>query len=152
MRPTAIALTMLLAGLTAGCPARMQLPKDFVRVSAAERGPYDMRGISADGVVMGLRRHRNPEGGTLEFWTEAVEGELTSGRGYRLTAMDRVESTAGVPGSLLQFAASARGAPASYLVAVFVTDRGVLVAEAGGKTGSVRKHMDAIRQSLLSAV
>jgi hypothetical protein len=128
----------------------LKLPADFVEVEGGERSGFEVRAIAADGTVVGLRRRKNPENGTLKFWMDAVKRELTGGRGYELLAEEDVESDAGEPGKLMKFSAKSRGQEGRYLVALFVTDGEVLVAEAGGKADAVKAHEDEIRKSFLS--
>ena len=146
------ALTLLIvAACIPACTDRMELPANFVELDRSERGTYDVRGISADGVVVALRHYPNPKGGSLEFWAQAVKNELTRGRGYTLEGTEPVESASGVAGQMMTFAARRRGAPAQYLVGVFVTSQRVLVAEAGGKEEALSPRLEEVRKSLLSA-
>ena len=147
---TALIAALALAG---GC-ATMDLPDNFVAVDDSDLGPYEIRGVSADGMVIAARREDNAENGTLEFWTEAVKRELT-GRGYALAKSDPVESDSGTAGTLMTFTATRGGRPYTYLTAVFVTrgligDGEVLVAEAGGETAAFEPRQDDIRTALLS--
>ena len=146
------ALTLLIvAACIPACTDRMELPANFVELDRSERGTYDVRGISADGVVVALRHYPNPKGGSLEFWAEAVKNELTRGRGYTLEDTKEVKSASGVPGQMMTFTARRRGAPAEYVVGVFVTSQRVLVAEAGGKKEALTPRLEEIRTCLLSA-
>ena len=129
----------------------MKLPADFVRVERRKAGPYEVRAIAADGTVVGLRRQWNPENGSLKFWTEAVKRELTDGRGYAATAEEDVKADNGTPGRLMKFSANPRGQDAVYLVALFVTNGDVLVAEAGGTADAMKTHEGELRKCLLSA-
>ena len=144
-------MLLIVAACVPACTDRMELPANFVELDRHERGPYDVRGISADGVVVALRHYPNPKGGSLEFWSEAIRNELTRGRGYTLEASEPIESASGVPGQLMTFAARRRGAPAEYVVGVFVTSQRVLVAEAGGKKEALSPRLEEIRTCLLSA-
>jgi len=151
MRTTLTALSLFAASCCIGCPGRMELPPNFVRLDKDQLGPYVVRGVSADGTVLGLRRFQNPTGGTLEFWGEAVKNELVTGRGYSLEAEEEVTSASNSPGKMLTFSARCRGAAGLYVVALFVTDRHVIVAEAGGKTDALKSRLPEIRKSLLSS-
>ncbi len=146
-------LTGLLLGtmMLAGCsPAgRMDLPKDFVHVEESQRAPYDVRGISADGVVVGLRTKENLKKGTLVFWREAIGNELI-GRGYQLAEEEEITSESGRKGTLMTFTTRSRGANFRYLLALYVTNSQVLLAEAGGKEDGVAPRLGAIVKSLKS--
>ena len=143
-------LLLVASAFIPACTARMELPANFVRLEASDRGPYDVRGVSADGVVVALRHYPNPKGGSLEFWAEAVRNELTGGRGYSLEDTEEVKSASGVHGRMMTFAARRRGAAGEYITAVFVTRSKVLVAEAGGKKEALEPRLAEVRKSLLS--
>ncbi|HUU58558.1 MAG TPA: hypothetical protein VMZ50_03355 [Phycisphaerae bacterium] len=150
MKCAAILPVVLTAFLAAGCVPAMELPGSFIEVSEADRGMYDLRAVSADGAVLAVRRQDNPQKGTLEFWTEAVKNELTTGPGYKLLKTEPVTSTSGVPGQLLTFAAEKRGVDYTYLVGLYVGSRGILVAEAGGKAEAVKARLDEIKKAMLT--
>ena len=152
MRRFCVMVSRAAAFATAGCePAlRMTLPESFVEVDEGTAGPYDMRAVSADGVVLATRRQENPENGTLAFWSEAVEKELVSGRGYKLAGAEDVETAGGMAGRMMTFSASRGGAASTYLVAVYVRGSDILLAEAGGKADAVGRHADAVRKAMLS--
>ena len=143
-----LAATAALAGGCWGSP--LQMPAGFVAVGRGDLGGFDARGVSADGVALGLRTENNPRGGTLEFWSQAIENEMTAGRGYRLMSAHDVTGLAGARGKLLTFSVTRQGAAFTYAVAVFVDDAKVTVAEAGGKEEPYKKHAQAVREALLS--
>ncbi|MFP4054070.1 MAG: hypothetical protein ACLFV7_09425 [Phycisphaerae bacterium] len=152
MRITKLLPAVLLGAMAlGGClPAgRMDIPKDFVHVEESQRPPYEVRGISADGVVVGLRTRENLKKGTLAFWREAVGSELVA-RGYQLQKEQDITSAGGHEGTLMTFTTRSRGATFRYLLAMYVTDSRVLLAEAGGKDDVVGKHAEAIVESLRS--
>ena len=147
----------LLAALAAvigatGCNLRtLSLPPDFIKVDKSEQGAYAVRGVSADGVVVGLRSEPNPEGGTLGFWTAAVTNQMVTDRGYKPAGAEDVKSEAGTPGRLLTFSAERQGTAFTYLVAVYLQGADILIAEGGGKAELVEAKRADIRKSLLSA-
>jgi hypothetical protein len=134
-----------------GCATHtMTLPATFVPVEKAYQGGYVVRGVSADGVVLGLTRELNPEHGTLEFWTEAVGNRLAVGRNYKPAGSEAVKSDAGLVGRLMTFEDQQQGVNYLYMVAVFVQGGDILVTEAGGKADVVRPRAAEIRKALLS--
>lgn len=144
---------LLLCGLAlGGCvpEVRMDLPHDFVPLKEDDRGGYDVRGVSADGVVLAARGADNAQGGSLAFWTEAVRNELTASRGYTFESTEPIVSRAGTPGTLTTFSTRYGGAPARYIAAVFVRGEGLLVAEAGGKAEAVAGREAVIREAIRS--
>ncbi len=151
MRWKAILTAATIATIAAGCaPAKMDVPESFVALDKDTRGPYDVRAVSADGVVMGCRTRDNPKHGTLSFWSEAAKNELAARPGYTLTANDKVESYSGVEGRLLVFSATRRGAAFTYMLGVFVKGDRVILAEAGGRAEAVKPLNAELRVALLS--
>jgi hypothetical protein len=142
----ALGLAMVGCG---GPKAIMDLPADFVPVERAKDG-YELRAVSAEGVVVGLRRQDNPKEGTLEFWSTAVQKNLAARNGYTLTDVTPVTAAAGDAGTLMRFDVTKEGTDLTYLVAVFVRGDDVLVPEAGGQTGAVAAIEADLRQALLS--
>lgn len=149
-------LSTVLAGavVLGGCGMKMDMPDNFVAVGDSNLGPYDIRGVSADGMVLAARREKNAANGTLAFWTEAVKRELAA-RNYALAKSQDVESTGGLAGKLMTFSANRGGRPFTYMTAVFVKkglldDGEVFVAEAGGETSVFKPHQDEIRKTLLT--
>ncbi len=149
MRYSIFTAMALIVAAAAGCAHRLDLPVNFVE--APDRGPYHFRGIAADGTVLAVRTEQNPRNGTLDFWSEAITGQLADGQGYRLLESEAVTSASGSPGKLMTFAADRRGTEFRYLVALFIRQREVLIAEAGGKAKPVEERLGDLKKSLLSA-
>jgi len=141
---------IVLAGLMGGCAGQMDLPKHFVAVRADDLGDYHVRGISADGVVVGLRSEDNPTGGTLEFWSDAVAGELTGGRGYKLMETESITARSGLEGRMMTLSTTRSGGEFTYVLGVYIKGPSVLIAEAGGMAGAVEKHLPELREAMLS--
>ena len=150
MRCRRCAVAASVAMLLAGCAHRLELPTNFVAMDEPERGPYEVRGVSPDGVVIALRTRENPNKGALAFWSQAIRNELT-GRGYKLVDSKPVESKAGTAGELLSFASEKGGRKFTYLLAVFVEGKEILLAEAGGPAEALTPHLAAIEKSLRTA-
>ena len=99
--------------------AQMDIPDNFVVVDDYNRGAYEVRGVSTDGMVLAARSEDNAENGTLAFWAEAVKRELAS-RNYTLANSQDVESARGLAGKLMTFSVNRGGRPFTYMTAVFV--------------------------------
>jgi len=147
MRRIAILTAAVAVAAVAGCGHRLVLPKDFVELEQAR--PYEFRGVSADGTNLAVRVERNPKQGTQQFWSKAITNELT-GRGYKLQKKQPVENTSGRKGELLSFSIERSGQEFTYLLALYVTEQEVLIAEAGGKSEAIRPRLEEIKRSLLS--
>ena len=137
------------ACLAGGCGHAIDTPDGFVTVDQV--GEFDTRAVSADGVVIGLRIQDNPEDGTLEFWSTAIQNEITDRRGYELIDTEAVTNEAGTPGTLMTFDAKRETLEMAYMLAVFVDKGDVVIAEAGGPADAFVPHQDAIRAALLTA-
>ncbi len=135
------ALTTLAAAL-GGCHG-MDVPADFVAMDRPGLDGYEARAVSADGAVLGLRTETNAKNGTLDFWANAIRGELVAARGYTLTKEEPINGAAGA-GKCMTFTASRSGAEFTYVIAVFLRYDTILIAEAGGKTDVVAPKMDKI--------
>ena len=144
-----ILIAVTAAGLAGGCGHGIDTPDGFVSVDQV--GEFQTRAVSADGVVIGLRIQDNPDDGTLEFWSTAIENEITDRRGYELVDTEAVINEAGTPGTLMTFDAKRETLEMAYMLAVFVDGSDVLVAEAGGPADAFAPHKDAIRAALLTA-
>ncbi|MCE5325878.1 MAG: hypothetical protein LLG01_05635, partial [Planctomycetaceae bacterium] len=148
-RIRALAL-LAMAGICTGClgGANIEVPGEFVPVEKTP--PYDVKAVSADGVVLAKRTEENPKNGTLEFWSSAVGNQIASREGYKQTRNEAITSEAGIPGRLITYDAIRSGAPFKYLVGVFVRGDRVVVVEAGGRADSVNKLMPQIRTAMTS--
>jgi hypothetical protein len=146
---TAIALAAALAAC--GCAAPM--PPGYVEVP--ESAEYEWRGMSSEGVVIGLRvRSHKPEG-TLDFWSAVVRKELEGQKGYAFVASEEIRS-GGVEGRALQFTVPGTP-PTSYWLALFLTEgrflflfprETITTFEAAGPSDPVRKDLPALRDFL----
>lgn len=141
-------IAMTVVTVAGGCGTKMEVPAGFVPLD--QFGDYDVRAVSADGVVIGRKTEDNPENGTIEFWAEAIQIRLAARTGYKLSSSDAVESLYGTPGRLLTWDVDRSGAPYRYMLAVFVDGKDVILAEAGGPVEAFKKHAGAIRLALLS--
>lgn len=146
-----IAIVIVAASGCEAPPAEpMQLPANFVQLKSPGAG-YELRAVSAEGVVIGLRRQDNPKNGTLEFWSKAVQKELATRDGYKLIKSEQVATDAGHAAALMTFEVAKEATQLTYMAAVFIADDKVLVAEGGGETAAVEAVKDDLRKSLLSA-
>jgi len=151
MRRLTLALVLAVAATVAaaGCAAHtMTLPANFVPFDKPGAGPYIVRGVSADGVVAGLRTQENRKEATLDFWAEAVKNELVEGRGYKFQAAEDIRAAGGQAGRLLSFTSESSGVDFTYLVALYVLPDTIILAEAGGKTDALKPKLADIKKAL----
>lgn len=139
---TTIAAALL--ALAAGCThATMSTPPGFARVD----GSYDVRAVNAVGVIVGSRLEKNDPQANLEFWASAVDLKLAR-QGYNRLSQSDVKSQEGVPGKLFKYDA---GNYQEYWVAVFVTNKHVLLTEATGHQAHVAGSAKQLEAAMLSA-
>ena len=149
MRWTAIITTAFAASLIAGCAPALELPASFVELGPDQSGRYYFKAVSADGVVIALRRIDNSKNATVEFWAKALENELTWS-GHSLVENVPVTSEGGTAGRLMTFSGQREGQEFTYILGVFVKGGSILLTEAGGKADAFGKHKAEIGKSLLS--
>jgi len=146
-----IAMVILAATAAAGCAVPM--PAGYVEVPEAL--DYEWRGISAEGVVIGLRIRDNEPEGTIDFWSTVMRRELEGQRGYTMTGSKDVPAGT-LTGSALHF--TVPGAiPKAYWIALFSTRGRFLVFtwptittfEIGGPREAVEKDLPALKAFLL---
>lgn len=149
--PRLVTFTMLIAagaGL-AGCSPELTVPVGFVEVDEGY-SLYDMRAVSADGVVIALRTEDNPKRGTLAFWAKAVEKEFAARPGYKLAAVENITSVTGQAGTLLTFDVTKEATDLKYMIVVYVRPDTVVIAEAGGPGEAVTDIQADLRAAMLS--
>ena len=152
MSKRAILALSLAGACLVGCqpPAAMTMPAAFVQVPQSEQGPYIVRAISADGVVLALREETNPANGTLAFWAQAIETKLTQDRGYTLLKAEDFQSQSGRRGRLLHLQHTESGVAYEYMLGVYVEGAVVRVAEAAGRQEPFQRQQAAVRDALTS--
>lgn len=121
----------LAAVVLGGCStARMQTPSGF---AAHDDDAYDYRASDGEGVVLAVRSEKNDPEGDLEFWSSAVDARLRKA-GYAAQDCRDVKSLDGRAGKQLRYEVESEGRTLAFWVTVFVTDRRVVIVEAGGDT------------------
>ncbi len=154
MHRTLLTVGLLALGLTAlgGCGDRMTVPEGFVELDAEHRGIYDQRAVSADGVVLAVRRIDVEGSADADFWARAVANRLTQARGYTLESSEPLARAGrrAPHGRLLRFTAPRDGAPHVYLVALYAQPSHVLLAEAGGPRDAFAPIEPQVRDALRS--
>ena len=129
--------TILLLSLAAcgGIPMKPEgCPAEFVPV---DRGAYEWRVMSARGVVIARRDFPRQHEETLDFVATVTRKEFEEARGYAFVSEEKAGN-----GQSMLFAA---GETASYLVTVWVTERQIVVVEAGGPKEAFEADAAAVR-------
>ena len=146
---TSIALVLALAAT--GCVTPM--PKGYVEVE--EGSEYEWRGMSSEGIVIGLRERRNNPEGPLDFWATVLRKELERRKGY-LFVGEEVITSGQAAGRAIHFSVPGPE-PRDYWMAVFLVERRYLLFfskpviatfEVGGPRESLRKDLPVLREFL----
>jgi Domain of unknown function (DUF4349) len=140
-------LVDLLADVQGGrraSPSRLSAhaPAGFAAYKKGRR----FQAVSPDDVVYRVRSVRNDPKADLAFWREALRTRMVDA-GYHLLAEGDV--TAGArTGALLELGAANGEQDQTYIVALFVEGRHLVLAEATGEATRVKGHRDAILAAL----
>lgn len=142
-----IALSTLLT--VTGClPFNIRTPGTFARVSDP-RPSYDYRAVSAYGVAMGVRAvHNRDIGGSLAFWSEAVDRRLQTTGYYRAIGQTDTRTVRGLQGKTLRYSAGDPQNGGTYWVTVFVTRDWVYFVESGGNAASFARAQTEVEGAL----
>lgn len=148
-----LALTTLTLLAACGPRTEFTLPDEFVALTKEDirYKNYDWKAVNADGVVVVLRERDNDQGGSLQFWLEALEREIVEGHGYELTETVDVK-TRNMSGKQLRFLVDYGGTPYHYHVALFVIDGEIVTIETtypDSLAEGVAPTLDEIVQSAL---
>lgn len=139
--------------LTAACGpvSTITAPGGFVMLEE-EQLPYGVahKAISADGAVVVVREQDNEPRGTLAFWSEALQREVTQGRGYELLEATDVRTTGGIQGRRMQFKGAHNETVYRYDVAVFLLDDSIVTVEVATPEASWEQHAGEFEATLLS--
>jgi hypothetical protein len=123
----------------------MNTPAGFAELD--DNDAYAFRATSAEGVVVAVRREANDPKGNLDFWASAIGYELER-KGYARLSEENVQAPGGVSGKQLRYHVTQNGRPHVFWATVFVTDRSVVVVEAGGDEA----HFDRVKASVDLAI
>jgi hypothetical protein len=127
----------LIAILIAGCGPgfSLSLPDRFVELSEqSNRGQYELRATTPDGVVVGVEVIDNRDRGSLEFYQEAILRRMRDQQGYALLSEEEIHAASGQPGHLMRFGRDLNGRSYRYTLAVFASESSsIYLVEAGGR-------------------
>ena len=145
-------LIALMIALTAvGCATPM--PEGYVKVEKG--GEHEWRGMSAKGVVIGLRVRWNDPEGSLDFWATVIRKELETRKGYAFVGEEEITSGEAA-GRALHFSVPGPE-PRDYWTAIFLIERRYLLLfpepaiatiEVGGPREPVRGDLPILRKFL----
>jgi hypothetical protein len=113
---------------------------------AAGRKAGRFHALSPDDVMLRVRVEKNKPEADLAFWREAMTVRMTEA-GYHVVATGDV-TAGGTPGALLELSAPDGASDATYLVALFVDGKRLVLVEAAGEVSRVAKCRGVILASI----
>jgi hypothetical protein len=125
-----LALSLLGSLLLPACKstAHLDAPAGFATLTSGDE--YDVRTVSAHGVVVAARTEPNEIGGNTDFWADALDVRL-SRAGYAREATSNFDARGGT-GKMQHYTVTRDGRTLRYWVLVISSPKRVVVVEAGG--------------------
>lgn len=124
-------------------PPKLEPPADFLRYYTRHDR---IEALSADGLRIKLRRHENPDRGTLAFWQTLAREQLVRGRGVAIAE----ERALGDDRALLRGTRELVGRRLGYLLVLKRTKRAVYTFEAWGPQSAFDARLEALVESAKS--
>ncbi len=143
-----LSMIMLAVLALGGCAtAQLQTPSGFAPHEDDEL--HDYRASDGEGVVLAVRSEKNQPRGDLEFWSSALDVRLRKA-GYQALAREDVTSADGHTGRQLRYVIPDQGRELTFWVTLFVTERRVVVVEAGGDTELFEPKIGTVERAIAS--
>ncbi|MEZ4333321.1 MAG: DUF4349 domain-containing protein [Myxococcota bacterium] len=124
-------------------PPKLEPPTDFLRYYTSHDR---VEALSADGLRIKLRRHENPDRGTLAFWQALAREQLVRGRGVAIAE----ERALGDERALLRGTRELGGRRLGYLLVLKRTKGAVYTFEAWGPENAFDARIEALVESAKS--
>lgn len=113
-RVTTLALVLALAG---GACVSLEPPARFL---VTDRSGDQLKAITPEESKLWVRRFDDEDKGGLEFWKDALKGDLKDNRGYLLLGEAPATDGTGAAGHSMMLETMVNGRPVRELIAVFV--------------------------------
>ena len=113
-RVTTLALVLALAG---GACVSLEPPARFL---VTDRSGDQLKAITPEESKLWVRRFDDEDKGGLEFWRDALKGDLKDNRGYLLLGEAPATDGTGAAGHSMTLETMVNGRPVRELIAVFV--------------------------------
>lgn len=152
MRPAALPVLILLTVFwsAAGCvhfsgsTSSSPVPEGFAPYTDSSQ----VKAVSPEGVVYRVRREAHQPRAELTFWKEALKNRMLDA-GYIFLAEAPI-SAGERPGYLLELTAPHGPQDLTYLTAIFVREREIVIVEAAGEVTAFAPRREAILQAIRS--
>lgn len=113
-RVTTLALVLVLVG---GACVSLEPPARFL---VTDRSGDQLKAITPEESKLWVRRFDDEDKGGLEFWRDALKGDLKDNRGYLLLGEAPATDGTGAAGHSMTLETMVNGRPVRELIAVFV--------------------------------
>lgn len=113
-RVTTLALVLVLVG---GACVSLEPPARFL---VTDRSGDQLKAITPEESKLWVRRFDDEDKGGLEFWKDALKGDLKDNRGYLLLGEAPATDGTGAAGHSMMLETMVNGRPVRELIAVFV--------------------------------
>ncbi len=110
----------------------------------------ETRAMSADEVLVRLRRHENYKGGDLDFWATLVRRALVAQRAFALKDPTELKLRTGVAARVIAGSKEIGGKPYGYLIAVVARKEHVYTFEAWGPQEKFATHRERLEGAIRS--
>lgn len=150
MKLSKIFVALILGLAATGCEneMKMDMPANFVELNT-EFTPYELRSVDADRIVVACRKEMNLKKATPAFW-ESMVREALEAKGYKFEKDSEIRNSENKQGKLLEFKFRTKAHTYKYFVAIFTTEKYVLIGEAGGFEMKMQAKRDEILNSFRS--
>lgn len=143
MKVSARVCLCLVLWVASGCvPFRGAAPVGF----ATYKGDRPYRAVSPDGLMYRVRYEKNKPRADLGFWKEALKVRMIDA-GYHFASESDIEVD-GRPGYLLELTAPMGTQDYTYMDAVFVCGRKLVLVEAAGEVAQFEAHRASIEAAI----
>lgn len=114
------------------------------------RKDYQSMAMSADKILIKVRRHDNYQGGSLDFWQKLVRRQLVEGKAFSVSGENKIGLDPGGNAMIFTSIKEIGRQPFGYIVAVAASEDYVYTYEAWGLADNLEADRAAIEKSIKS--
>ena len=129
-----------------GCAPHAVAPREFASYPSSLFSSADFRAVSPEGLLFSVRTEKNNPKADLPFWRQAMKTRMSQA-GYRILS-DTDCVMGGAPAALLKMAAPVGNKDYFYWVALSISGKKILVAEAAGEAKPFLRRATDIAEAI----
>ncbi|MHC4744476.1 MAG: hypothetical protein ACYS8Z_21385 [Planctomycetota bacterium] len=122
-----------------------ELPDGYVTYYGSR---YETRAMSAESVMIHLRRETNYKGGDVDFWGKLVRRVLVEQKAFSMAEPETIKVKGNVDGIILRGSKQIGRKDYGYLVALAASKKYVYVFEAWGQKGDFDEDVSLIENAV----